>query len=510
MSIDTTRLSREQKIELIALLEEKSRREKLRRPAFVPHAGQIPVVTSKSLERYLFCGNGFGKSTILVNEVHWAAVGYNPFTKEHTPVPAKMCLLLDTPDKINDFLTEYRNWNVLDEKQLHKQGKPQYSLITWPNGSSLTVITHEVSPLRLEGSQWTHIFMDEPPPKPVFTGLFRGGRIKGRPCRVLLAGTPISAAWLRTDIYEPWSKGELPHVECFRGNTDENKANLDSGWFTRFFGKLSDSEQKIRRLGDFYDLEGLALSHLFQRSTHVIPSATFDWDQRNPCVIVIDPHPSKAHHAIVLGVDRDDYLYVLAEYKEKAIARKFIKSLIGSGWFEKYRILDIVYDSLGNSEMTSGEGFKPFGVVINEVLSQHGFGRARATTYEEKSDEDFIQRIQDCLALPDEPNNFGQIVPKLRVLDTCRGSIGDIENVQWKRDRAHEQNKPSLEISNRDFLSCLKYALACNVRFNKHKDRAYYIKKNPYGVNLQERRKTHVRLKLKAKPRVGNVKDDDW
>lgn len=191
---DLSKLSREQKLQLIAALEEKKRRTLSSRPPFVPTPGQLKIILSNALERFVFCGNGFGKSTLLVNEVHWAATGYNPITKQKTPVPAKICLLLDSPDKIDDFILEYRKWNPLEADQLHKKGKPNYSFVDYDTGSTVTVITHQVEPLKLEGSQWTHIFADEPCPKPVFTALFRGGRIKGRPCRTLLAGTPVSAA----------------------------------------------------------------------------------------------------------------------------------------------------------------------------------------------------------------------------------------------------------------------------------------------------------------------------
>jgi hypothetical protein len=507
-SIDPSKLSREQKLELIQILEERAARERKRRPPFKPHAGQLRVILSEKLERYLFCGNGFGKSTVLVNEVHWAAMGFNPFTKKHSPVPAKILLVIDTPEKIDEFLVEYRKWNELDPEWTSKGGRSHISFVEYPNGSTLTVVTHQVEPLKLEGRQWTHIFFDEPPPKPVFTGVTRGGRLKDNPCRILLAGTPVTAAWMRLDIYEPWAKGTLDYAEVFTGASDENSANLDSGWFTRFFGKLSEHERAVRRLGQFHDLQGLALAHLWNRTTHTIPRTEFEWDRSNPCVMVIDPHPSKPHHAIVLGADKENRLYVLEEYKEKAVARKFAKSLIGLGWFQTYRFLDIVYDSLGNSEMTSGEGFRPFGEVLNEVLEQHGIGHARATTFEEKDDEAFIDRIEDALYLAPEHDSFGFRIPKLRVLADCVGTISNIENVQWKRDKTFDQNKPSLEISNQDFLSCLKYGLACNVHYKKVKDKVYYRRDRPYNVPMNERRQARQQVSLRQ--RRPETEDEDW
>jgi hypothetical protein len=474
-------LSREEKLELLRALEEKERRAVTIRDRFKPHEGQLKVVTSTALERYLFCGNGYGKSALLVNEVHWAATGFNPITGVHSPVPAKICLLLDSPEKIEDFISEYRRWHPLTDDQLEKRGKPHISFIGYDNGTGVTILTHAVEPLKLEGSQWTHLFGDEPPPKPVFTALFRGGRIKGRPCKVFLAGTPISAAWLRTDVYEPWLRGETPHVACFTGHSKANAANLEEGWLERFGSKLSEREKAIRLEGQFYDLEGLALAHLWRDETHIITAKELNWQADYPCVVVVDPHPSKKHVAILMGADRDNQLYVLAEYAEKAITRKFTRSLIALGWFTNHRILDIVVDSLGSADTTSGEGFRSFIEVMNEELKKHDIGHARATRYEEKDDEAWIERIRDSLALPDVPDSFGKQVPKLRVVQGCGGTITDVKNVQWVQDK-NKENKPKLDISNKDYLACVKYGLATNLNFHRKKDKIYYRTTPTYGI----------------------------
>jgi hypothetical protein len=469
-------VTREEKLRQIALLEEKKRRQIAKNNSFKPHPGQLRVILSNSLERYLFCGNGFGKSTILVNEVHWAATGHNPITKSTSLVPAKILLVLDSPEKINDFITEYRRWNILESDQCHQKGKPNISFISYSCGSTITVITHQVEPLKLEGSQWTHIFFDEPPPRQVFTGVLRGGRIKGRPCKVLLAGTPITAAWLRYDIYEPWSQGKLPDTECFEGTSDENASNLDAGWFTRFFGKLDEKEAKIRREGHFHDLDGLALKHLFNYREHVIPFGAAGWSRDNPCVIIFDPHPSKGHNALLLGVNEVDQLFVLDSFHSKVIARLFAREVIDRGWFSDYRPIDIIYDSLGNSETTSGEGYRPFGEVINEVFRDLG-QRARATTYDEKSDEDFIERIRDSLYIP--PGGK----PKLQIIEGNNGLIKDIERVEWMKDHQLKTNKPKLDIRERDFLSCLKYGLATNLHYSKpSKTKPHYVTKSLYSL----------------------------
>ena len=480
------RLSRDDKLRLIAAVEEKRKREAERRPPLTPHPGQLRVILSDALERYLFPGNGYGKTALLVNDLHWAATGYNPFKKASTPVPAKICLVVATTKDVDEVLVEYQKWHILKEDQLHKRGKPHVSQLTYENGSTVTILTHEVNPLSLEGSQWTHLYFNEPCPQAVFQALYRGGRIKGRPLQVFMAGTPIAGAWLRTEIYDRWLEGELPNVECFTGSSYENEHNLEPGFLERFEAMLDEKSRATRISGNFFDTDGLALAHLLRSDVHIVPNS-HPWDPLSPCVLVMDPHPSKAHNAVLLGVDKDDYLYVVEEYKAKAIARQFMEDIVGRGWFEKYRIVDILYDSLGSGDTTSGEGFRSFGEVVNEVLKQQGLGRARATTYDEKSDEDLAERLRDALFIPATPNNFGQCVPKLRFFERCRGSYNDCKTVQWYEDKQIKENKPKLDLRKKDFLSCIKYALATNLFYSKPRKTAYYHRRPAYGFRVGPR-----------------------
>lgn len=482
-------LSREEKIARLAAIQEKKRRIRKARPSLTPHPAQLKVIRSPALERYLFCGNGFGKTALLVNEIHWAATGHNPITGAHTPVPAIIYLVIDDPGKMEQLIIpEYKKWFELDDNQLHKGGKAYVSRISYSNGSVVYILTHEVNMLKIEGVEMTHLFFDEPPPRHVYTGLKRGGRIKGHPVRVFLAGTPLYQAWLRTEIYEKWTEGRLSDVECFGGSTSDNP-HLEQSYITRFGEGLSDEQKLVRFQGHFFDLSGQALAHLWDESKHIIPSNKFIWEKGEwPCVIAMDPHPSKAHVAVLLGIDKDARMYVIAEHARKAVAREFVKDLINLGWFS-YRVVDCVYDSLGSGDTTSGEGFKSFGAVVNEVLEEADLGRARPTTFDDKSDEAFIERIRDALAVPTETDSYGLRIPKLRFLEAAKGSIRDIKQVQWTRDKKAGENKPKLDITHKDFLACIKYALAANLYVGKHKARSVHVVKRVYGLEMPQRRR---------------------
>jgi hypothetical protein len=447
---------------MLEALEEKRRRELLNVNQYFPHPGQLRIHESKAVERFVTSGNAFGKSCLLVNEVLAAATGVNPWTKEHTPVPARCAVLLDSPTKIEEqFLPELRKWYPLNpEKQLEKRGKPYPAAIVFPNGSEIVFYFHQQDPLIFEGIEVDYVFADEPMPRPIYVSLFiRGARTKNKKQRLLCVGTPIAASWMRTEIIEPWARGELENVECFKGSSHENKENLAEGYLERMESRLSDKEKAVRLHGEFYDISGLALAHLWNRSVHVhskeksVELRKNAVDNKWPCIVAVDPHPSKAVCAVLMAQDpHSNRVYVMDEFRKKVVPREFATEL--KDWLTEYRIVDIIVDSLGAADFTGGEGFKSF----IQVLSDSGI-RARSTSFKEKSDEDFIERIQDALVIP----NGG--LPTLSVLQWCVGTVSDLENVSWvqAKNLNGDMLKPKLAIDNRDYLACVKYGLAAGV-----------------------------------------------
>lgn len=457
------RLSHKEKLALIDVIDEMARREREKPDNFAPNSGQLDVIKSTKKVRAVFAGNGGGKTALGVNEAIWAATGYNPVTKKHTRVPTRGVVVLDRPEKVADvWMPEILKWYQLKPDQLHKRGKPYYNHVTFDNGSEILFMFHDQDPMAFESLEVDWVIFDEPCPRHIFISLFRGGRKKDSTPWFLIIGTPIAAAWLRKEIYEPWAKGEREDIECFRYGTEANRENLKEGYIESFTEVLSDREKRIRLHGEFFDLEGLALAHLFDRHTHLLPD-DFYFNPSWPCVIAIDPHPRKAHTALLLGVSPDDKLFALKELSSRAVPSQFARDL--KAWYQGYRVVDIVCDSLGSSELTGGSGNLSF----IQVLKDNGV-RARATTFDEKRDEAWIQNIQEVLSLPLEPDNFGRREPRIKVHRSCKGLLSDIETVEWAKYRNLEEFKPKLAIESKDHLSCLKYALAAQPRFTKGRE----------------------------------------
>ncbi len=255
-----------------------------------------------------------------------------------------------------------------------------------------------------------------------------------------------------------------------------------------FWSVLSEAELATRRKGQFFDSEAQALAHLWDRSVHVIKDNELEWKSTWPVVIGLDPHPVKQHVAVMIGATPSNHLIVLKELSAKLTAREFAWKLME--WMEGYRVVDIVCDCLGSADGTGNEGFSSFIEVVGQELRNKGKPGVRATTYEDKSQEAAIDRLQTGLLIPKVLNNFGLAIPKLRVAEGCRGWIDNVETVGWQKNRITGEIKPKLETSTKDYLSASIYALAANVHFKRGEDRPTYMKQSPYaGIKLRSERK---------------------
>lgn len=363
------------------------------------------------------------------------------------------------------FLPEFKKWSPLKPEQLHKDGKPFVSRISFDNGSEIMFLFHETEPMVFESIELSMAIFDEPCPRHIWISLLRGGRTKGKPARYLFVGTPIGGgAWLREELVTPWTRGELPDVEVFKYGTKVNESNLADGYIEQFKTYLTEKEQRVRLEGEFSDLDGLALAHLLKRDKHIIPAEGFRWSPTWPVVIAIDVAMAKPHVALMLGVTKDEQLIVLKELRLKGTAPEFAAAL--KPWMQGYQVKDLIADSLGSSELSGGDGRLSFIASLNK----HGI-RCRATTYAEKDTEAWVSMIREVLALPIESDNFGNREPRLKIIETCKGLISDIETVSWQKVKNEEVYKPTLDITKKDYLAALKYCLATQPRFDKGRER---------------------------------------
>lgn len=453
-------LNREAKLARLAAIEEKRKRIMRSKPQYVATPGQLKVLACKARNRFNFSGNGGGKTTMLVHEMVAIAKGTDPWKKHTTRVPAKVIVVVDNARKIDErIIPELKKWYEIDDSWLKRLGKPYTSRIEWDNGSVIDFYSADADPSSFEGIEASAVLVDEPIPRTLYIALKRSLRVKGHLNTFLFCGTAISEAWLRREIYEPWVKGELPDTECFRMSSDDNAVNLADGYLEEFGRSLSEAEKEVRLRGGFFDTEALALAHLWNRAYHVVPTEQWRYED-SPCVIAVDPHSVKPHTAILLTCDKQDNFIAIKEMSFRGNATQFAERLVA--FKSGYKVIDIVCDSLGAMEGTSFEGMHSFIEGVRKTGIQ-----IRSTLFKEKNAEDLVSRLQNALTLPDKENQFGQRIPRLRVLSQCRSLIADIEAAAWQKNRMTGELLPKIDTSIRDTLSCLGYALAANLFYDK-------------------------------------------
>lgn len=455
----STLLTRDQKLAKIDALTEKKRRILAKKPVYKPNAGQLPVHMDDKSIRIVAAGNGGGKTACAAQEAIWWATGYNPITKGFNKVPATVVLLLDSPLKIEKvWLVELRKWYPLDEKcELKKNGKPYVNEIVFENGSTILIMLQEQETIVFEGIQLDYMIADEPFERRIWVALRRGARKKGTKPRFLIIGTPIGQPWLYEEMWKKAEDGERSDIGIHRFNTDVNLHNLADGYKEEFGANLTDAEKLVRFGGHFDHIEGLALAHLFRKDKHIVRN--FPWPKGKPAVLVIDPAWNKPHVYVLIGATGDGRIYYIKEGKYKGAAGGLaneLKEFIQGPW----RIIDYIIDSMAETPNTGGDGNKSF----SEVLKEKGIP-VRATSYDDKDDEDFIQNIQQVLEVPEEEDNTGRKLPILGIIEGNVGIVSNVETVQWQKYRKDEIFKNKLEISKKDYLACLKYALKTNIGF---------------------------------------------
>ncbi len=450
---------REAMIKELALLDELKRRKRLSKPPYSPTPGQLRVLTSTAKEIFNFSGNGSGKTALNVQLAMLYAKGYNPWTKKNYRVPSKVAFIVDTSRKIDErIIPEFKKWFEIRDDQLKKDGRPFTSRLILDNGSEIIFMTADADPMSMEGIELSAVVIDEPFPRILYIALKRSLRMKGHANTLIFSGTLISEPWLRKEIFAPAKKGLLSGVEVFTMKTEDNRTNLDDGYIERFSSSLTEAERKIRLEGEPTDLDGLALAEFFTPA-HIVHPTQWRYDFRMPCVVSIDPHTAKPTTAIMLAIDRDDGAIAIKELTIKANATQFAQAL--KSWTKGYNVVDIICDSAGNADMTSGEGMHSFiqGLQNNGVL-------VRGTTFKEKNHEDLIDRLRQGLAIPTEADEFGRRTPALRISSDCPKLISDIETVGWQRNKANGELVPKLDTATKDYLSCLGYGLAVGVRYD--------------------------------------------
>lgn len=438
---------------ILELIRKKQLAEKENKLAsFQPNPGaQASFFQSTARIRGLFGGNALGKTTALIIELLWQHLRVHPIrdcTKtEHT------WLIVPSHEKAEDYWTKIKEWCPPSQlPEIDKMGTSHIRRFRWKNGTMTTIFSHEQESNKLEGTNISGLFLDEPCPRAQYVAAFRGLR-ENPDYFVVIAATPISEPWLYEEIYQPWEKGTDPNIAIFTGNSYENK-HIPRQWIDDFAARLTDEEKEVRIRGKFASLQGRVFTP-FNRDTHLISSEN-QWPAGWPVWICIDPHSRKDHTAIYLGMTPDKNYVVIDELKIGGTIKDLAWAIHEKNKKYPGSINGIFIDTKGKEK----DWTRNSAVTI---LQENGI-RAVSVGTRVKDIFGGINLIKNLL-VGEFSRDEQCIVPRLKIMEHCVNLIHELEMYSW----VNSKNPEKTGISERpkkthdDFIDPLRYLVSMNL-----------------------------------------------
>lgn len=292
------KLSQPELLHLVHQVQDLKRARKQRTLDFYlknAHDGQLAFHKCDKRIRLVVAGNRGGKSTAGMAELIWHCRGTHPFQK--TKVPIKSCVVLidfeNAAKKV--FEPKLEEWAPAGSiKKIERHQGGAIKSIRWDTGSVTDVYSHDQALSVFEGSDYDVAWFDEPPPRAIWTAVWRGMTDRGG--IMYMTGTPLASPWLYTAV-DKIKRGLSPESWFIQFRSDKNAKNLGEGdeelgkkRLEAFASELDANEKEARLSGGFLQLIGLIFKN-WDRSKHIIQP--FPIPVQWQIIESIDPHPAK-------------------------------------------------------------------------------------------------------------------------------------------------------------------------------------------------------------------------
>lgn len=443
--MDTTKLSPEDKQQLLLLLQQKELFEQESKlDSLKLHQVQQDFYKSQARIR-LFCGgNGSGKTTALMHELVRTHL-QNHKHRDTSTIFRSWLIIPDLKKSIEYFEAIQKICPPSQLPEQEKLGTPNLRRLLWKNGSTTTIYSFEQDSMAAEGTNFDALFIDEPIPRQLYITSYRG--LRSNPDHfVCLALTGVDEPWIYEDLYLPSINGENPNIEVLVAKTYDNRANLSEDWITQFENSLTEDEKRVRIHGEFSVLSGRVFKE-FDRRIHIVKWKP--WPKEWPVYFGIDPHTRKKSVALWIGVTKDEELVVLNEIEADSIIE--LGNLANRIEKERsWNVIRRVIDNSGSSQDWSGS-------TAVELLRDKCGIRVLPVTPEQKDVEESIHRIKRLLLK--EKLLDGRELPKLFFMENCKETIREMELYGWKDNRNPEKTGISEKVKkvNDERIDVLRY-----------------------------------------------------
>lgn len=337
MMTNSTQLSRQSKIQLLELIEERKRRRAADPLKYVErHAKQIEAHQRMEAIRALFWGNRVGKSEWGGQETAEYATGHHPHRKMVAPFEIwAACPSYDVQESTNQKkLLAYLPQGEIKRVE-YIRGKI-IKKIELKNGVTILFKSYEQGRDKFQGAGVRLIWFDEEPPQDIWDECFV--RVEaGQQLDVILTMTAIKGmTWVYNRIYLDTDNPDLfISTAGWDDNpflTEKQKAQMSRG--------LTPEAIQVRRDGKFVKRVGLVCAW-WDRSKHVRHYDHLDrsWTWYE----ILDGGYSDPAAYLLIGVDHDNNVHVVAGFRKKGLKAKRIKEMrdvkrgnlmITQGWID--------------------------------------------------------------------------------------------------------------------------------------------------------------------------------
>lgn len=434
---------RKEKLELLALLEERERRKRDNRLSYYNqgdkvHVKQLDFHRDPRRNRWIFGGNRTGKTVAGAAEAVWRARGNHPFKTIKRPTRGWVVSLdynvqRDVAQKeILHWLNP--NWIVDVHVRSGKKDDPENAIIDFivvesihGGNSVIGFKSVDQGRAKFQGTSQDWIWFDEEPPKEVYDECKM--RIIDTQGDIWGTMTPLQGlTWVYdivylNDIGDPEVKHWLFEWADNPWLSPEEIALLES--------TMTEDEREARQYGRFVAMSGLVYRE-FIEDIHVIDPITIPVEWYD--TISIDPGLDAPLSCHFYACDSDGNVYVIAEHYKRGEGISYHSKAIHSIADElkwprsKDGYIDALFDSAANQKTLAAEK------SVAELFYDQ---RIWPNTNVVKDKWTGIQRVKQFLQLRPVKDEGQQKIwprgkPKLFIFRTCVNMIREIKGYRWK------------------------------------------------------------------------------
>ncbi len=236
-----------------------------------------------------------GKSVAGFVEDIYLATGRHPFLKKWK-TPCKGVIIVQDFETAAKNIMEVKFDEWCPKGEIVKVDRNQTGAIRkyyFKCGSTIDVLSHDQDMKVFEGTDYDFAHFDEPPPRKIFTAIWRG--LTDRGGIMYITATPLQSPWMYREFVLA-SKGDP--LRWFRFvKTKENAKNIGDGDVTlglkridEFASLLEEDEKGARLDGEMTQMQGLIFKG-WEEEHHMIPEFKIPPSWR--IIESIDPHPQK-------------------------------------------------------------------------------------------------------------------------------------------------------------------------------------------------------------------------